>query len=50
MKAPLASDLMHLDTLCVKLWDTDAALHQIRPMVGTGQPSFHFERFYVECP
>lgn len=28
--------------LCVKLWDTDAALRQIRCMVGTGTTIFSF--------
>jgi len=29
--------------LCVKLWDTDAALHQIRPMVGSGTTIISFQ-------
>ena len=29
--------------LCVKLWDTEAALHQIRPMVGPGTTIISFQ-------
>jgi 2-dehydropantoate 2-reductase len=29
--------------LCVKLWDTEAALHQIRPLIGTGTAIISFQ-------